>query len=302
MVGLMSGRSRLCCITVPGYTPAGGERIAIRTNDVTPGYFATMGMTLIAGRDFTDADRIDDIRAVVVNESFVRRYLSDGSAVGRTFAFGDGKPMPIVGVVKDARYDTLRDPSMPLVFFAARPHSPLQSIEVRAAADSRAILSAVRQAVAAVDPRLPLREVYTIEQLMDSALAQERLMARLSGFFGVLALALACIGIYGLLAHLVTRRTNEIGIRMALGAERRQVVSLVLREMALLVIPGSVLGLVAALATTRIAASLLFGITPTDSIALTIAIASIGTAALAAAMLPAWRAASITPVMALRRE
>jgi predicted permease len=301
-IGLMSGRSRVCCITVPGYTPAAGERMTIRTNDVTPAYFATVGMTIKAGRTFTDQERALEPRPVVVNEAFARKYFSNGPALGQWFAFGNGKPMPIVGVVADARYDGLREPSLPLVFFPAPPQAALQSLEVRAVADSRTIAAAVQRAVSGVDPRLPVRDMFTIEQLVDSALAKERLMARLSGCFGGLALVLACVGIYGLLAQLVARRTNEIGVRMALGADRRQVVALVVREAVVLVVPGILIGLAAAASVTRISASLLFGITPTDPVALTSAAISLVAIAVAAAYLPAYRAASITPLVALRHE
>jgi putative ABC transport system permease protein len=301
-IGMMSGRSRICCITVPGYMPAPGERMVIRTNDVTPTYFSTVGMTLIEGRTFTEQERTVEPRRVIVNEAFARKYFRGASALGKAFAFGNGKPMPIVGVVVDAHYDGFREPLVPLVFFPARPEDPLPSIEVRAWADSRAIASAIRRTVSSLDERLPVRDTFTVEQLVDSALAQERLMARLSGGFGGLALVLACVGIYGLLAQLVVRRTNEIGVRMALGADRRQVVALVGREVIRLVVPGVVIGLAAATSVTRITSSLLFGVTPIDPVALTIAPLSLLVIALAAAYVPAYRAASITPLVALRHE
>jgi predicted permease len=300
-VGLMSGRSRTCCFTVPGYTPAAGERMAIRTNDVTRDYFVTMGMRLLHGRTFTDGDAGAKPRPVIVNEAFIRKYFSGAPAVGRSFSVG-ALSLPIVGVVADARYDGLREPSLPLIFSPARDDGPLQSIEVRAAASSRAIGDVVRRTVTTVDARLPLREIYTVEQLLDSAMAQERLMARLSGFFGVLVLGLACVGLYGLLAQLVARRTREIGIRMALGAERWQIMSLVLRETGLLVVSGLVLGLMAAFATTRLAAALLFDVSPTDPVSMILAPLCLTLAALAAAWFPARRAATLTPLTALRQE
>jgi putative ABC transport system permease protein len=300
-VGLMSGRSRICCFTVPGYTPAAGERMAIRTNDVTASYFATVGMTVVEGRAFTNADVGTNPGPVIVNQAFVRKYFGGNSPVGRSIALGKMQ-LAIVGVVADARYDGLRVTSEPLVFSAARDDGPLQSIEVRAASDSRAIAAAVRSTVTAVEPRLPLREMYTVEQLLDSAIAQERLMARLSGFFGALVLALACVGLYGLLAQLVSHRTNEIGIRMALGAERWQIMSLVLREATLLVVSGLVLGLLAAFATTRLAAALLFEVSPRDPVSMALGPLCLTLATLAAAWFPAHRAATMTPLTALRQE
>src|SRR5262249_49137159 len=151
--------------------------------------------------------------------------------------------MQIVGVVRDARYDGLREPSPPLAFLLVPGDDRmLESLEIRVAGDPGPAASAVRRAVAAVDPRLPVPGMITIRQLIDSSLAQERLMARISGFFGLLALGLACLGIYGLMAFLVARRTNEIGIRMALGADRQRVIGLVLRDITALVVPGAFVG------------------------------------------------------------
>ena len=300
-VGLMSGRSRTCCFAVDGYTAADGERMLLRTNDVTPGYFQTVGMTLLQGRTFSETDAATDPRPVIVNQAFVRKYFGGIAPVGRSIALGS-KRFPIIGVVADARYDGLRLPADPLTFWPTSGDVWLQSIEVRAATDSRTIAGGIRRAIASVDPRLPVREMYTVEQLLDSDLAQERLMAHLSGSFGALVLGLACVGLYGLLAQLVVRRTNEIGIRMALGAERGDIVRLVLRETALLVVPGVALGLAAAFASTRLAAALLFDISPTDPLSMTIASICLVLSALPAAWFPAYRAATISPLAALKRE
>jgi predicted permease len=303
-IPLMGGRSLTCCITVPGYIPAPGEHMDIRTNEISLRYFDTVGMTLLEGRGFTDQDRSAKPQQVVVNEAFVRRYFKGSKAVGRFFGFdGKGNLMQIVGVVHDARYDALREPSPPVAFFlVSGDDRVLRSLEIRVAGDPRLAASAVRRAVAAVDPRLPVREVITIGQLIDSSLAQERLMARLSGFFGLLALGLACLGIYGLMAFLVARRTNEIGIRMALGADRKRVMGLVLQDIAVLVVPGAFAGVLAALATTRVAASMLFGVTATDPLTLAIATGLLMTAALAAGYLPARRAAGVDPLNSLRHD
>ena len=301
-IGLMSGLSRTCCLTIAGYAAAADERIAIRTNDVTPNYFATVGMRLTAGRTFEAQDAVRDPQPVIVNEAFVRRYLGGAPPLGRTFGFGQKRNLHVAAVVADARYDGLRAPAEPLIFFPARNEAPLQSIELRTSADPRAIAASARRAVADNAPRLPLREMVTIEQLVDSALAQERLMARLSGFFGILAVTLACVGVYGLLAQLVTRRTNEIGIRMALGADRRDVIGIVVREAVLLVTPGLIVGVAAAAALARLTSSLLFGVTPGDPVSLLFAPLCLGVTALAAAWIPARRAAGITPLVALRHE
>jgi predicted permease len=291
-----------CCVTVPGYTPAPGERMAIRTNDVSPNYFGTVGMTVLAGRDFDERDGAAKLRPAIVNEAFVRQYFGNGAAVGRWFGFEPSSLMPIIGVVRDAHYDGLRQLSLPVAFFPRRDSSRLQSVEVRAAGDPRLLASAVRRAVAAADPRLPVGEVLTMRQLVESSIAQELLLARISGVFGLLALGLACLGIYGVMAFLVARRTPEIGIRMALGATPTNVVQMIFAESALLVLGGIAFGLPAALAATRLIASQLFGVGPADP--LTMGAATLLMAALAgtAGFLPARRATWVDPVVALRSE
>jgi predicted permease len=301
-VGLMQGRSRICCITVPGYTPAPGERMAIRTNDVSPSYFDTVGMTVLAGRGFDDRDGAAKLRPAIVNEAFIRHYFGGGTAVGRSFGFEPNSPMEIIGVVRDARYDDLRQPSVPLAFFPRRDDSRLQSIEVRAAGDPRLLASAVRRAVAAADPRLPVREMLTMRQLVESSLAQELLLARISGVLGLLALGLACLGVYGVMAFLVARRTPEIGIRMALGATSTTVVRMIFAESALLVLGGIAFGLPAALVATRLIASQLFGVGPADPVTMGSATLLMTTLAGTAGFLPALRATRVDPVIALRSE
>jgi predicted permease len=287
---------------VPGYTPAPGERMAIRTNDVSPNYFGTVGMTVLAGRDFDERDGSAKLRPAIVNEAFVRQYFGNGAAVGRWFGFESHSLMQIIGVVRDAHYDGLRQLALPVAFFPRRDGSRLQSLEVRTAGDPRLLASAVRRAVAAADPRLPVREVLTMRQLVESSLAQELLLARISGVFGLLALGLACLGIYGVMAFLVARRTPEIGIRMALGATPTNVVQMIFAESALLVLGGVAFGLPAALAATRLVASQLFGVGPADP--LTMGAATLLMAALAgtAGFLPARRATWVDPVVALRSE
>jgi predicted permease len=301
-VGLMQGRSRICCITVPGYTPVPGERMAIRTNDVSPSYFDTVGMTVLAGRGFDDRDGAARLRPVIVNEAFIRQYFGGGAAVGRSFGFEPNSPMEIIGVVRDARYDDLRLASVPLAFFPRRDDGPLQSVEVRAVGDPRLLASAVRRAVAAADPRLPVREMLTMRQLVESSLAQELLLAKISGVFGLLALGLACLGIYGVMAFLVARRTPEIGIRMALGATPTTVVHMILAESALVVLGGIAFGLPAALAATRLIASQLFGVGPADAVTIGGATLLLTTLTGTAGFLPARRATRVDPVIALRSE
>jgi predicted permease len=294
-LGLMSGRSSVCCISVPGYQPAPGERMAIRTNEVSPEYFATVGMRLVTGRGFTTADGSDRSGTVIVNEAFGRRYFGGASAVGRTFGFGTGPTgqRQIVGVVADARYDGLREPPVPMVFSATNGAGFLQSVALRTTRDPATLAAAARRALAEAEPRLPVREIFTIARLVDASLAQERLMARLAGFLAVLAAVLACVGTYAVLSNSVTARTREIATRIALGAGPAQVRALVLREGATLVLAGLAAGAAAAAAATRVTASLLYGITPGDPIAFLTAVAAMTALTLAAAILPLRRAARV---------
>ncbi len=301
-IGLMQGRSRVCCFGVTDYTPAEGERMAIRTNDVSPGYFANVGMTVQAGRDFADSDGQAAVRPLVVNDAFVRQYVKAGAAVGRSFWFDRAKPMEIVGVVRDAHYDALRTAAVPLVFMPIRDNSPLQSIEVRASGDPLLLIPAVRRLIAASHPLMRVRDVMTVDQLLESSFAQELLLAKAAGLFGALALAIAALGTYGLMVFLVTRRTPEIGLRMALGASRAFVLHQICRESALLVIGGLLCGLPLALATAQVIRNQLFGVAPTDPASLIGASALMAVMALLAGLLPARRATRINPLIALRSE
>jgi putative ABC transport system permease protein len=280
---------------VPGYKPAPGERMAIRTNDVSPEYFATVGMRLVAGRGFTPADAADPANAVIVNEAFGRRYFGGANVIGRTFGFGTAATgqRQIVGVVADAHYDGLRQPPVPMVFSATSGAGFLQSVALRTTRDPASLAAAARRALAEAEPRLPVRAVFTVERLLDASLAQERLMARLAGFFAALAALLACVGTYALLANSVTARTREIATRIALGAGPTQVRALVLREGATLVLVGLAVGVAAAAAATRVTASLLFGVTPGDPLSILTAIGGMSALTLAAAIVPVRRATRV---------
>jgi predicted permease len=276
--------------------------MAIRTLDVVPGYFVTLGMKLAAGRDFTDAERQSSPTPVVVNEAFARHYFGRGMALGRSFH--DPKHvMEIIGVVKNASYDGIRLDVPPMVFFSASGYQEtLLSLEVRTAADPRTVETAVRQAVAKVDPALPIPEMVTVQSLIDDSLAEERLLARLSSLFGFLGLAIASIGLYGLMSYTVSKRTNEIGIRMALGADRRRIRAMIARQTISLLLAGSAIGLVVSLAASQMLASFLFGIAPTDGWSLMLSCGILLSLGLAAGYFPAHRAAEVNPVSALRHE
>jgi predicted permease len=310
-------------------TPVGyGEPLQLPSGDtpriarmmVYPGYFETMGIALVAGRDLEDRDLAADApEAIVVNEAFARQFANGENPVGRRFAYranrsranpnGVERFREVVGLVKDTRYASLKSAPEPLVyqpFLQTNTGRGQMTLHVRASSDAGAIVSRIREAVQRIDSAMPLLALQTLSAQMDAALGRERLVATLSTLFGVLALVLAIVGLYGLMAFSVARRTNEMGIRMALGAARRGVVQLVMREALLLVAIGVALGVPAAFAVGRVAGSrisgLLFGLTTTDPLTMAGAVAVLTAAAAAAAYLPAARAARVDPMIALRNE
>jgi putative ABC transport system permease protein len=291
---------------VEGYTPQPHEDTDVYVNRVSPGYFATFGTALLEGRDFDWHDRASSPLVAIVNETMARYYFHNASPLGHWVALGDGKPAQIVGVVADARYTSLREPIHRTAYLDAFQKLPAMDdslrLEVRAAGDPLQFIRAIRTEIQRLGGNIPLKSETTFDRLIDESLIQERLMATLSGFFGGLALLLAAIGLYGVLAYAVGRRTSEIGIRMALGADRRNMLWLVLRETVGLVIGGIVVGLPVTIAGTRLIEKLLFGLTPADPLTMALAILVMLIVALAAGYLPARRASSIDPMIALRYE
>jgi predicted permease len=275
-------------------------------NNVRPSFFETMGIRLLLGRGVEWRDTASSPKVAVVNEAFANHLLDGQDPLGHRFNFDrfDGV-YEIVGLVQDAKYAKLRNAPRPTVYL---PYSqmpvPLSDIhfEVRAAADPLSLVPSVRRVVRELDSNLPLSEVKTQTEQIAETLVQERLFALISSFFGALAVLLACIGLYGLMAYIVTRQTAEIGIRRALGAERVDIFAMVMRKVLVLVALGVCAGVPAALAATRLISSYLFGLKPTDP--LTIFLCSLLMLAIAtlAGYLPARRAASVDPLVALRYE
>ena len=306
---LLSGSYRNNGLWVQGYTPKPGERMHVLVVPAGPWFLETMKIPLLRGRDFTERDDENAPKIAVVNEAFVKRYLPDRDPMGQRIAWSSAMPpMEIVAVAKDARYYSLRDPPPATVYY---PYLQGQEknwmhYEVRTAGDPHALVPEVRRLLASMDRGVPLFDVKTQTEQIDESLVQERLFARLSGFFGLLALALACVGLYGVLSYAVTRRTSEIGIRMALGAQDADIVTMVLREAVLLVAAGLAVGIPASLAAARFSASLiaglLYGIKAADLTSVILASAALLAVAAIAAMLPARRAARVDPTMALRYE
>jgi len=294
-------------VSIEGYTRQPNEELEFDYATVGPGYFETMRVPLTRGRAFTEQDRQGALGAVIVNESFAKRFWPGQNPLGRRMAMPGPQPVPleVVGVVKDGKYRTLGEE--PRLFYYLcylqnyTAHSSMQLL-VRTSGDPGPVERAVRREVSALDQNLPVSEVRTLEQHMGIAMLPARLGATLLGLFGVLALLLAAVGIYGVLAHGVAQRTREIGIRMALGARRGDVLRLVLGQAMGLTGLGIAIGLALALASTRLLAGFLYGIHPTDSIAFGGITLLLGGVALLASYIPARRAIRVEPIVALRYE
>jgi predicted permease len=295
-------------MTVEGYVAKPGENMDSHVNYVSPGFFATLKIPLHAGRDFTERDSTGAPRVVVVNEKFAHHYFGEHGAVGRHIGLGSDPgtktDIEIVGVVGDTKYETMRLETPRQVFFPYLQNNwaAQMTAYVRTDLGPAQMFPALRTAVRRMDANLPVYLMKTVEHQRDDSLSVERLAASLSTAFGVLATVLAAIGLYGVMAFLVARRTREIGIRIALGARTGNVIWLVMREVLLLVGIGVAIGLPAAFAVTRQRASQLYDITPNDPA--TIALATLGIAAIAAlsGYLPTRRATRIDPVTSLRYE
>jgi predicted permease len=297
-------------ISVEGYKPKPQERrMNVGILRVGPNFFETMGIPVLLGRSIGVQDSETSPKVAVVSEAFARHYFPGQSPVGKRFGFGDKKPSDteIVGVVKNTKGSELRgewgSEDFAYIPCMQKPDS-LRGMhyEVRTAGYPVNWVPAIRQAVQNINKVVPLFEVKTQTEQIDETIIEERLFAKLTSFFGVLALGLACVGLYGTMSYAVVRRTNEIGIRMALGAQRSRVLEMVLKESLLLVGVGIALGLPIALAATRLVKSLLFGLTPTDPATLFGSTLVMAAVAAMAGYLPARRAARVDPLVALRYE
>jgi ABC-type lipoprotein release transport system permease subunit len=238
----------------------------------------------------------------VINETMARHYFGSRSPIGRHYGYGSMQ-FEIVGVVRDAKVRGPRSPLRPMAYRPIRQEMDYaRSLEVRTQGDPRTVASEIRKVIAKLAPNLPVQDVATLAERVNRLLAQERLIAELTGLFGLVALLLACIGIYGLISYAVARRTAEMGIRMALGARRASVVWLVLREALILVLIGLAAGIPLVSAAARLVKSLLFGVSPTDPATLVATAALMLFIAAVAAYLPARRASRVDPMAALRYE
>jgi predicted permease len=299
--------------SVEGYQPRPGEVMDIALTYVEPKFFETMGMALLLGRDFGPEDNESAPKVVIVNERVARRFFGNQSPIGKRIGLGRQARIPdleIIGVVGDARYHDLRKPALDIAYLPFRQFFPLGSqrilpertLLVRATGKPKTLMAAIRREVQALDKDLPVYDAKTFSDRINELLIQERLIATLSSLFSLVALLLASIGLYGTMAYAVVRRTNEIGIRMALGAQPGDVLWLMLREAILLVLLGVAIGVPAALALSRLVSSFLYGLTPTDPVTLSMAIVLMVAVATFAGYLPARRASRTDPIVALRYE
>ncbi|HEV3198449.1 MAG TPA: ABC transporter permease [Bryobacteraceae bacterium] len=289
-----------------GYTPRDNEPLTFDGARVGPRYFEAMGIPLLAGRGFSERDNEGAPKVVVVNQSMARHFFANSVPLGRRIRYElqtGGVDAEIVGVVKDVQHHGARK-GPPAMFYAPALQSPgpWPNFELRAAGAPAAMIAALRRELPALQAGLTVVDPATLDEQVNASLARERLVASISGFFGGIALLLACIGVYGTMAYNVTRRTAEVGIRMTLGARRSEVVWMILREALALVSMGVVIGAVAARGVTRSIASLLFGLEPGDVTTVVVAAAAMLIVAVIAGYLPARRAASVDPMMALRCE
>ena len=275
------------------------------TSRISPGYFSAMSTPLIEGREFSEQDDDKTTAVAVVNETFARRFWPDEDAIGKRFAVGspDAPKLQVIGVARDGKYAGLQEEPRPFFYRSmSQFYSGATSLVVRAGGDPQQALAAARREIQQLDPHLPIASAQTLDEHLSLPLLPTRLAASLLGSFGVLALALAAIGIYGVMAYAVSQRTREIGIRMALGAQKADVLKLVISQGVWLTLTGVAIGLAASLAVTRLMKSLLYGVSATDPLTFAGVALLLAAVALVACYLPARRATKVDPMIALRYE
>jgi macrolide transport system ATP-binding/permease protein len=303
---LVSGSMNSTDVHVAGESSANNNTTVL---NVGSDFFSTMQIPVLLGREIQDRDILSPSHVAVVNELFVQKYLGGANPLGRHFQLGRAKnaiDFEIIGVSKTTRHQSLKRDTPPVAFvpYSQNPRQSLGQMvyELRAAGDPMALATSARQIVQQADARIPISNIVTQARTIDQTIGQERTFAMLCTCFAVLAVLIACVGLYGMMAYRVARRTNEIGIRMALGAERRRLVWMILREVLVMAVLGLAIGLPAAFATTRFVQSFLFQIKPNDPLAITLAACTLLAAALLAGYGPARRASRVDPWQALRDE
>jgi predicted permease len=286
-----------------GATEPSTQDLTVHQNVVSPGYFEASGISLLRGRHFTELDRAETVQVAVLNEAAARQFFGNDDPIGKRVGPGRQGPtsIEVVGVVENAKYLSVREAPIPTVYLPFRDGSPM-TLHVKTRADPRSALRVIEQEVQALDPKLPLFQVQTIEARVDDALRQERLVATLATILSVSAMLIAAVGIYGLISFSVAQRTREIGIRIAVGAEPRQILLMVLGRAFVLVGVGIALGLPLVLGSLRAAASFLYGVTPWHPAILAGVLTVVTVVAVLAALVPARSAARTDAWNALRSE
>ncbi len=308
-MGVLNDSNRGSNINVEGHRDQEGEDTNVNRSDAGPGYMATLGIPIIAGRDFTEADMLSTEKVGIINEKMAREFFGGGpNAIGRHFGWGGGNKakadIVIIGVVRDGKYSSIRQVTPRFVY---TPYTELDRVYgmtffVRTAQDPVSLTPALRRAVANLDPNLPVHDVKTMDRTIEESVVFDRIIAQLSTFFGILATLLASIGLYGVMAYNVTRRTREIGVRIALGADRRSVMGLVMAEVVKLAAVGLVIAIPVSVLLGRLVESQLYGLKGTDPWVVMCAAVLMATIALVSGYIPAWRASRVDPIVALRWE
>jgi predicted permease len=294
--------------TIEGYQAQENEDMTINNNRIGPDYFATMGVPLLGGREFTVADAAGSPKVAIINETMAQRFFANRNPIGSHFAFGAGDgirlDIEIVGIVKDSKHATVREEKRPFAYlpYAQSPDLGKITFYARTDQDADSIAPSLHREVARRDNNLPIYDLKTFQRQADESLFTDRFVTFLSVCFGLLAAALAAIGLYGVMAYTVTRRIREIGIRIALGATQGRVAWLILREVALLALIGLLAGVPLAFALGRATESLLFNVKAGDPLVFAAASLLLSCVALLGGYLPARRAAKVDPMVALRRE
>ena len=284
---------------------ATGSSRTVRWNVAGPDFFRTLGVPVLAGRDFADSDTANSPLVGIVNEEFANRFLPNVNPLGHTFGPNNGQvTIKIVGIVKNHKYRSIDEDPIPMAWYeyAQIPVIGPMTVTMRVHGDPLAILPAARKAVQQLDPNLPLIRPMTQRAQYDMSISHQMLFARLAGFFGLLAVVLVATGLYGTLAYRVNARTAEIGVRMAVGARRGQVVWMILKDSLLLTVAGVVIGIPLAMVVGLKLTSSLYGVKPLDAVSYAVAVLGVAAVALAASAVPARRAASVDPMRALRTE